>query len=460
MKVHCAAGLRGPVQELATRFEERTGTRVELSFGGSGTLLASLRAGAPGDLYIAGDAGFVERAQEADLVRESLELASMRPVLGVTLGNPQGLSSLADLEKRDLRVGLGNPEAAAIGRVSRNVLQGADLWESVREGLAVQKPTVNELASDLDLGALDVAIVWDATLAPYPNLEAIRVDELEQHLQRVTVGVLEACAQPARALAFARFLASVDAGAASFESNGFTPTRGDAFEERPQLSLMSGAMLRPAVQETLRAFSEREGVDIDCVYNGCGILVAQMRTDSLPDAYFACDSSFLDLVQEEFEAGVDVARNPLVLVVQAGNPKGLRGLADLTQTNLRVGLGQPTKSALGALTHRLLAATGRLEPLIASGNLDVESPTGDWLVNQMRAGALDAAIVYTSNAALAGDELERIALNDAVAVQPFAILKSTPHRRTLGRLQRALESESSRMRFEELGFEWLGTNAP
>ncbi|MFT4538191.1 MAG: molybdate transport system substrate-binding protein [Planctomycetota bacterium] len=460
--VHCAAGIRAPVAELAAHFEQRTGTRIELNYGGSGTLLSSIQAGSRGDLYIAGDVSFVERAQAAGTVRESVELAEMRPVLAVAHGNPLAITALSDLERADVRVGLGNPEAAAIGRVARSVLQLSGRWEAVHANLKVEKPTVNELASDLALGALDVCVVWDATLANYDGLQVVRVDALEQRPQRVTSGILAVCVQPARALAFARYMASSDLGAAAFQSHGFTPSAGDAFEQEARLLLMSGAMLRPAVEATLDAFEQREGFAIDRVYNGCGTLVAQMRTGRLPDAYFACDSSFLDMVQPLFESGVELVQNPMVLLVPAGNPRGLLGLDDLCREDLRVGLGHPEKSALGALTQKLLTRARLVEALAQSGNLKVESPTGDLLVNQMRAGSLDATIVYTSNAALAGAELDRIELDlvGAVAVQPFAILRDSPHARTLQRLLQSLRGEQSRGRFAQLGFRWLEAEQP
>jgi ABC-type molybdate transport system substrate-binding protein len=378
----------------------------------------------------------------------------------VALGNPHGIESLRDLTREDLRVGLGNPEAAAVGRIARTVLAEEGLWEQVRAALKVEKPTVNELANDLALGALDVVIVWDATLAAYDALEAVRVEALEARPRRVTAGVLEVCRQPARALAFARFLAAQDVGAPVFQAHGFTPTDGDAFTERPNIVLMSGAMLRPALQETLRAFEEREGVTIERIYNGCGVLVAQMQAGRLPDAYFSCDRSFLDSVQPHFEAGADVSANPMVILVRPGNPSGIEGPRDLLQPGLRVGLGHPEKSALGALTRELLRSEGCHAELLAGDNLKVESPTGDLLVNQLRAGALDAAIVYLSNAALAGEEVQRIELDleGALAVQPFAIQKGTRHRALLGRLLDDLRTNDSRARFESLGFQWLGTD--
>ena len=102
------------------------------------------------------------------------------------------------------------------------------------------------------------------------------------------------------------------------------------------------------------------------------------------------------------------------------------------------------------------------QPLQASGNLKVESSTGDLLVNQLRAGSLDATIVYASNAALAAEHLQSIPLSQpgALAIQPFAIQRDSSHRQLLARLFAALGKDESRARFEELGFIWLGGQKP
>ncbi len=34
-------------------------------------------------------------------------------------------------------------------------------------------------------------------------------------------------------------------------------------------------MLRPAIEETIQAFEQREGVRVIRIYNGCGILVGR-----------------------------------------------------------------------------------------------------------------------------------------------------------------------------------------
>src|SRR4051794_12379939 len=74
--LYCAAGMRKPVQELLRDYEEGYGVKVELNFGGSGELLASMRGhGGQGDLYLAADASYIREAQKFKLVKEVLAVA-------------------------------------------------------------------------------------------------------------------------------------------------------------------------------------------------------------------------------------------------------------------------------------------------------------------------------------------------------------------------------------------------
>src|SRR5262249_19821314 len=159
----------------------------------------------------------------------------------------------------------------------------------------VFKPTVNDVANDIKVDAADAAFVWDATLHQFPELVAVPAAALEGVTAHVSATILHCGTQPTAALRFARFLAASDQGLPHFEKAGFKPVEGDVWTPEPEMRLLAGAMLQPAIEKTIKEFEEREGVRITRVYNGCGILVAQMKLgpDSVPDAYFACDRSFM-----------------------------------------------------------------------------------------------------------------------------------------------------------------------
>jgi molybdate transport system substrate-binding protein len=453
--VYCAASQKVPVEAAARRYEAEYHVPVQLEYGGSETLLTRIAVARRGDLYIPADDSYLDAARARDLIAETMPLTTMTPVVGVHTGNPKHVRSLDDLLRPDVRLAQANPDAAAIGKLTRATLRKTGRWDGLNMHTAVFKPTVNDVANDVKVGTVDAGIVWDATVRQYGDaLEAVPVPELAGVTAHISLAVLRCSAQPTATLRFARYLSARDRGLQEFARQGFTPVDGDAWAEEPELRLLAGAMLRPAIQDTLTAFEEREGVHVTTVYNGCGILVAQMRAGEHPDAYFACDQSFMSQVHDLFLDSVDVSTNQLVILVPKGNPHGIHALEDLGKPGLRVGVGHEKQCALGVLTQQTLAQGGVLAPVMK--NVVVQLPTGDMLVNDLRTKSLDAVVAYVSNAASAGDDLEAIPIDVkcAVATQPIAVGKATPYKYLTLRLLDAIRSRPSRERFEANGFHW------
>jgi ABC-type molybdate transport system substrate-binding protein len=248
-----------------------------------------------------------------------------------------------------------------------------------------------------------------------------------------------------------------DRGALTITRNGFRAVGGDRWQAVPKLTLFAGSMLNRAVDQAIHEFSAREGVQITRVYNGCGILVGQMRAGAQPDAYFSCDQSFLDQVADRFQTGVTVSQNPIMLITAKDNPHQIDSLADLLKPGLRVGLAHPEKSALGFLTRRLLQQVNLEQPLIDSGNIKQETPQGDLLVSAMATGSLDAIVVYKSNAMGQSERFQMHTIDSelALASQPYAVALDSKYPHTMQRLFDALTSAATQQRFEDLGFVWL-----
>jgi ABC-type molybdate transport system substrate-binding protein len=180
-----------------------------------------------------------------------------------------------------------------------------------------------------------------------------------------------------------------------------------------------------------------------------------MKAGERPDAYFACDKSFMNEVADLFTDHHDVSTNQLVILVHKGDPHGIKTLTDLAKPGLRVGIGHEKQCALGVLTQRTFIEGGVQEQVMK--NVKVQTPTGDMLVNQLRTGSLDAVVAYVSNAVPAADQLEAIAIDIpcAIAVQPIAAGKESKYRHLIGRLTTAIRSADSQYRFEANGFKWL-----
>ena len=461
--MYCAAGMRYPLERIAKQYEEEYGVRVNLQYGGSNTLLNQLEVNKSGDLYLAGDASYVRLAEEKGLTVEAFPLAVMKPVIAVQAGNPKKIQGVADLTREDVKVALGDPNAAAVGKKTRKLLAASGHWPDLEPRVTqsgVFKPTVNEIANAVKLGSVDAGIIWDSTVVQYGQLSAIEAPELDPGAANVEVSIVKFSKTPRAAIKFARYVASRDRGLEIFRASGFTTVDGDAWDEHPELTFFAGAVNRAALEPVIKEFEEREGVTVNAVFNGCGILNATMRSiiggqaGSFPDVYMACDVYYLESVNELFQDAVNVSDTDIVIVTQKDNPKNIKSLTDLANPGVRVVLGQPDKCTIGVLSQRLLQSEGLYEKIQSNGNLVNQTTSSAFLIPQVTTGAADVVLAYRTDTRAEGARLGVIDIDSqlAKAIQPFSVARSS-EQKYLGRRLFAKLAQS-RDKFESKGFNW------
>ena len=115
--VYAAAGLRAPVQAAIRAYEKETGDKVDITFGGSQTILANAEVSKVGDLFIPADETYITLAEQKELTAETVAIAVMHPRLAVKKGNPKSIRSVTDLLKEGVALSQANPDAAAVGKV-------------------------------------------------------------------------------------------------------------------------------------------------------------------------------------------------------------------------------------------------------------------------------------------------------------------------------------------------------
>jgi molybdate transport system substrate-binding protein len=458
----CAASNRAVMEAIRQDYELEYGRSVQIQYGASQTLLSSIEVSGTGDLYLPADESFIELAREKSLIAETIPIAAMNVVVAVRRGNPKSIKTFDDLLRDDVQLVQASPDAAAIGKLTRTILTPLGLWQKLDAATDAYRTTVTDIANDLVANAADAAIVYDAVLHTYPDLTAVQLPEFESASSQISIGVIASTKNPQAALHFARYAAARDRGQKRYAEHGYQIQAADVWSDVPELSLFAGSMLRPAIEDTIVEFEQREGVRVSRVYNGCGILVAQMKAGQLPDAYFACDTEFMNQVPDLFPEPINVSQNELIILVQKGNPHQLASLKDLGRPGLKVGIGHEKQCAMGWLTQNTFREGGVQKEVMA--NVTVQTPTGDMLVNQLLTGSLDAAVVYLSNAAGAGEKLDAVqiqGLECSVATQPFAISPSSANAQTASRLFQRITNSESQVSFVAEGFRWdFGSQRP
>ncbi|MCA9039126.1 MAG: molybdate ABC transporter substrate-binding protein [Planctomycetaceae bacterium] len=467
LMVFCAAGIRPVAEDIKQQYKEEYGVEVQLQFGGSNTLLSQIETSDSGDLFLSADEIYITQGQEKGLVQEDLPLATMKPILLVAGGNPKEIQSVEDLIQKDLVIAIGNPEQAAVGRKTEKLFSESGHWEKIEQKIrqkGVMKATVPEVANDVKIGSADVGIVWDITALNYPDLELVELPELDAGTAQVKIGVLKSAHNPTAALRFARYVAARDRGLATFEKRGFhTIEDGDIWEDHPELNFYCGSVNRRAVEEAIKQFEKREGVTVNTRYDGCGILVGQMRTildqnqgTGFPDTYMACDRYYLEQVNDLFQEDVDVSSTDVVIVVPKGNPRQIESLHDLTREGMKVAVGQPDQCTIGVLSRQILDAKGLTDEILP--NVVQQTTSSALLVPLVLSGSVDAVLAYRTDTKAEIDKIEVIPLDlpESKATQPFSIAKSSNKKYLARRLYKAVAN--SQQAFETAGFHWLLNN--
>jgi ABC-type molybdate transport system substrate-binding protein len=341
------------------------------------------------------------------------------------------IHSIDDLISPQHRVALGNPDAAAIGKKTRKLLTTSGHWEALNANVTkngVYKPTVNEVATDVRLGSVHAGVIWDATAIQFPDLKQISCPALDAGDASIEICVLKSSKHPTAALKFARYIAARDRGLQTFGKKGFRIADGDVWEEHPELTFFAGSVNSRALKSIITSFEQREGVTVNTVYNGCGILTSQMRSmaknkgKGFPDSYMACDVYYLKAVQDLFEEGIHVSDTDIMLVVQKGNPKQIRQVSDLTRDGIRVAIGHPEQCTIGVLSRRLLEEAHVYQAIKRKGNVVTETASSALLIPNITTGAADAVLAYRSDTLAEREKLEVVAIESdlAKAIQPYS----------------------------------------
>ena len=473
--VYCAAGIRLPVEEAAKQFEKEFGVSITLDYDSSGALEGKLLLDRDSnktraDLYIPADVSFAERARDKMLTSESIPLASFRLVLASSPKGDLSFSTLDEFLALEVPFSICNV-AAGVGKKTKGTLEKLGKWEVFESAKKTTSPRVTDAAAAIKASdAVQAGFIWDTTARQF-GLKIHELAELEKVRSQISVNVTSSSAKPAQALLFARYLASAQKGQTHFSKHHFSSVPGDEWEKSPELTVYCGGLNRDAVYQTLRDFEKREGCRIIEHFNGCGSLVANIKTmgqnasnTSMPDAFFTCDASYMTKVGDLFGEARDVSGTDVVMLVRKGNPMGLKTLTDLSKEDLSLGTTDPKASTLGDLSWQLLEKTGVASAIKENDSWEVTTPTAHELIMQMEAHPkLDVALVYLANCQnLTKGKFETIAIDDplAKATQNIAVAKGSRFPQLSARLIDAITSTTSRERFLRAGFDWKVSGEP
>jgi molybdate transport system substrate-binding protein len=430
LTVLCGGSFRDPAEELAMAFEDETGVRVEIAFGGCEDHLPHVRAHDVGDIYIA-HTPYMKYTEDANASLGWVHVGYISPVLVVKKGNQHGIEKVEDLATPGLKVALPNPEYSTCGEMLKDLLEKKGIWEDVEKntGNAFFR-THAQVATAIDVGGRDTGVIWNGVAHNW--LEKFKIVSVPyEYDQVIEVGVigLGYSEHPELVEEFLKF--TEKNGEAIFKKFGYTKsvstTDNNGVDEGKSLFLYCGAGLRPPVSGAAEIFSREHGVDVDCNYAGSGVILNQIQLTEKGDLFIPGDVSYIDRAESDglVVSKDNVCYNIPVILVKKGNPKGIEGIEDLIKPGIKLGLGNPEAIPVGRNTVKIFEKNG-IEMEEVNKNLVFSAMTVNELGIQIKVGKVDAAIVWAGIAHQFADSADIVEIpNDKNVVSTVAIASLT-----------------------------------
>ena len=189
------------------------------------------------------------------------------------------------------------------------------------------------------------------------------------------------------------------------------------------LTVYAASSLTAAFGEIAEEFeAEHEGVDVKLDFGGSSDLVTQIQNGAPADVFASADTANMDKLVQDGLTGADpqdFATNVLEIAVPPGNPAGVRTLADLAEPGLKLVICAP-EVPCGAAAQQVAQVAGvTLDPV------SEEQSVTD-VLGKVTSGEADAGLVYVTDVAGAGDDVEGITFPESkqvVNVYPIAPVK-------------------------------------
>lgn len=184
--VFAAASLKTALDEVAQLYSEQTGKSVQVSYAASSALARQIQYGAPADVYISANSGWMDWLQKDGLLRDEtrVDLLSNRLALIAAPGNNVQLDIGSNfdlsgaLDQSWLAMALTN--AVPAGIYGSAALQSLGVWDDVSDRVA-QTDNVRAALLLVATGEAALGIVYATDAEVDPRVRIVSVFPSDSH---------------------------------------------------------------------------------------------------------------------------------------------------------------------------------------------------------------------------------------------------------------------------------------
>jgi molybdate transport system substrate-binding protein len=225
-----------------------------------------------------------------------------------------------------------------------------------------------------------------------------------------------------------------------------------------ELRILCGSSMATPGQQIAKLFKEQQGVEVLVDLGGSETLLPRVLTGA-PADIFLCHDPFEQKVKDAgFWAGsARVGVLKPVLLVRPGNPLGVKSVNDLTNRNLKLGIGDPRSSTCGELFVGLLEKKGLSNAVMKQ--VVVQARTHAELADGLIVGPLDAVVVWNYVSRFYSNKVQLVPTDDPYAEIHVTVvgLKQSQNPKARDAFLEYCRSDAVKAIFAEQGYGAMGS---
>ncbi|MDG6898068.1 molybdate ABC transporter substrate-binding protein [Actinobacillus delphinicola] len=222
--LYAGAGLKNPTQKIITQYEKETGNKVIVEYAGMGQLLTRFETTKKGDLFLSGSENYVQKLQHDGYIQQDMPIVLHVPVMAVRRDKAQNINSLKELAHSDLRIGIGDSKAMALGKGAEKMINASGYADELNKKIVTKAATVKQLMLYLLHGQVDAAVIGRA--GAYRERDKLKIlpSPVGTPKEKVTIALLKTTTHPQAAEKLMQMFTSPN-GIATFTHEGFLPIK-------------------------------------------------------------------------------------------------------------------------------------------------------------------------------------------------------------------------------------------
>lgn len=223
--VFAAASMKNAMEEVSGKFNEATGHDLAVSLAGSSALARQIQQGAPADLFISANPGWMDTLEEDGLIEQETRFDLLgNAIVLIAHGDAENVEIGAELDLAGMlgenRLAMAMIDSVPAGIYGKAAMESLGLWDAVAPKVA-QTDNVRAALALVATGEAPLGIVYATDAAATDKVSVIATFPADSHPPIVYPAAAVAGHDNPAAIELLEFLHS-PAARAAFEAQGFT----------------------------------------------------------------------------------------------------------------------------------------------------------------------------------------------------------------------------------------------